>query len=262
VKVRGRVWSTALLAVLVLTGSAGARAQNPTPAVHVTQAARQPASVAQFDQAHAAIEEILKRDEFQPALPTWWDRQTMKLRLWIGKLFMGVDRLTTMAPWLGRALEWLFFVAAVVGLLVWFLRVAKRQRLRVALGPAAVRASSEWERDRADWQRLAEQSAATGEWREAIHALYWAAIVQLESRRAWRPNPTRTPREYVRLLAAGSAQREGLARLTALLERAWYGLRPAGEAEFAEARASFERLAGPERPDSRPGAWQDTGEAA
>jgi hypothetical protein len=67
--------------------------------------------------------------------------------------------------------------------------------------------------------------------------------VLLESRRAWRHNPTRTPREYVRLLKPGSAQQQGLRKLTQIFERVWYGLRDADESEYAEARALYERVA-------------------
>jgi len=76
-----------------------------------------------------------------------------------------------------------------------------------------------------------------------VHCLYWAAIVSLESRRAWRHNPTRTPREYLRLLKPGSAQQRNLRGLTKIFERVWYGLREGGAEEYAEARGMYEALA-------------------
>jgi hypothetical protein len=72
--------------------------------------------------------------------------------------------------------------------------------------------------------------------------LYWAAIVLLEARRAWRHNPTRTPREYVRLLKPGSARQRALRGLTQVFERVWYGLRGADAAEYARAREMYEAL--------------------
>jgi hypothetical protein len=111
----------------------------------------------------------------------------------------------------------------------------------VALGDGALKASA-WENEAEDWAKGAAEHAEAGEWREAVHCLYWAAIVLLESRRAWRHNPTRTPREYVRLLQPGSAQQMGLRKLTQIFERVWYGLRDAGAGEYAEARALYERL--------------------
>ncbi len=100
-----------------------------------------------------------------------------------------------------------------------------------------------WDREATDWAKQAEEFADDGEWREAVHCLYWAAIVSLESRRAWRHNPTRTPREYVRLLKPGSAQQKGLRELTRMFERVWYGLREARAEEYAEARGLYEALA-------------------
>jgi hypothetical protein len=103
-----------------------------------------------------------------------------------------------------------------------------------------------WTREASDWAQRAEGFAKEAAWRDAVHCLYWAAIVLLESRRAWRHNPTRTPREYVQLLKAGSAQQEGLRALTRIFERTWYGLRETDEQEYAEARGLFEGLMTPQ----------------
>lgn len=197
---------------------------------------------AEFARAQQAAQQILAGAEFQRAGPTWWDRVKAKIEEAILGLFLGIDRVSSRSPWLGRALEWLLFGAAAVGLLVWLLRTVQRQRLRVALGnePAKTAQSA---RESEDWRRLAEQEAAKGAWREAIHALYWAAVVHLEHRRAWRHNPARTPREYVRLLRAGSAEQRDLRALTGALERSWYGQRDADASEFEEARQNFERIA-------------------
>jgi len=47
----------------------------------------------------------------------------------------------------------------------------------------------------------------------------------------------------VRLLKPGSAQQQGLRKLTQIFERVWYGLRDVDEREYAEALALYERLA-------------------
>ncbi len=196
-----------------------------------------------FGPARAAATAILARAEFQAAKePTWWDRQKAKLWQWLAQFFDGVGRLGSAAPWLGRLLEWLLFTGAAVGLLFFLLRNVARQRLRVALGAGGVQATA-WDRESTDWSRLAEEHAAVGQWRDAVHSLYWAAIVLLEARRAWRHNPARTPREYVRLLRAGSAQHKALRGLTQIFERVWYGLREAGAEEYARARGLYDQLA-------------------
>jgi Domain of unknown function (DUF4129) len=99
-----------------------------------------------------------------------------------------------------------------------------------------------WARESTDWAKQAEGSARNGDWRDAVHCLYWATIVMLEGRRAWRHNPARTPREYVRLLKPGSAQQGALRGLTQIFERLWYGLRDAGPADYERARSLYESL--------------------
>jgi hypothetical protein len=196
-----------------------------------------------FSRARVAANSVLKRAEFQAVgEPTWWDRQKARLWQWLARFFDGVGRLGSAAPWLGRLLEWLLFTGAAVGLLFFLLRNVARQRLRVAMGAGAVQATA-WDRESTDWAHRAEEHASAGQWRDAVHSLYWAAIVLLESRRAWRHNPARTPREYVRLLRAGSGQQKALRGLTQIFERVWYGLREADAEEYAHARALYEQLA-------------------
>jgi hypothetical protein len=220
-------------------------AQAPQPAAPVqasSNANTGPVSTQEFARAHAAAQRILAEAEFQRTPPTLWDIIKQKIGEVLIGLFMGIDRVTSESPWLGKALEWTLFVAAAVGLLVWGLRTVQRQRLRVALGGEPIR-TAQRSRERDDWWRVAEVEAAKGAWREAIHALYWAAIMHLESRRAWRHNPSRTPREYVRLLKPGSTEQHELRGLTGVLEKSWYGQQAVREEEYREARNSFERLA-------------------
>jgi hypothetical protein len=196
----------------------------------------------EFGHERSVADEVLAEPQFRGGAGlTWWDRAKMKMMEWLGRLFEGVMRVGTAAPWIGTLLEWLCYVGAAVGLLFFLLRNVARQRLRVALGGDALKASA-WESEAEDWATWATEHAEAREWREAVHCLYWAAIVLLESRRAWRHNPTRTPREYVRLLQPGSAQQTGLRKLTQIFERVWYGLRDAEAGEYAEARALYERL--------------------
>jgi hypothetical protein len=237
----GAGWASTPSKVAVGLRAAAAESASNSRAPALTAAQQQ-----EFASARRAATEILARDEFQPPPVTWWDRVKMKLEEWLGRLFLGVNRVTTRSPWVGKLLEWLLFMGAAAGLLVWLLRTVRRQRLRVAVGEAA-QATTAWARETEEWQRQAQQEAARGAWREAIHALYWAAIVHLERQRAWRHNPARTPREYVRLLKPGSGEQKELRGLTAALERTWYGQREARAEEYGAAQESFLRLAGGER---------------
>ncbi len=201
------------------------------------------ASAQDFGRAHDVAADVLRGAEFQREAvgPTWWERLEAKLLQWIGKIFDGFDRLGTAAPWLGRLMEWLLFGGAAVVVLVLVFRNMQRARLRVAAGAGAVEAAV-WDREASDWAERADALAAEAQWREAVRCLYWAAIVLLEARRAWRHNPTRTPREYVRLLKPESARQRALRGLTQVFERAWYGLRGADAAEYARAREMYEAL--------------------
>lgn len=195
-----------------------------------------------FDQARHTADRVLSRAEFGAvAPPSAWDRFLAKLYQWIDRLFYKIGRIGTKAPWLGTAAECFFFGATAVGLLFFLRRNFQRQRLAASLRVAQA-GQAAWDREATDWADLAEKAAAAGEWREAVHCLYWAAIVQLEGRRLWRHNPARTPREYVRLLKPGTVQRESLGGLTGLLERVWYGLRPAASEDYQRARTWFDRL--------------------
>ena len=209
---------------------------------HVSAPVMTAAQQAEFAHAQTAMQKILAGAEFRRPEPSLWDRIKAKIVGAILRVFLGIDRVTTESPWMGRALEWLLFIAAAVGLLVWVMRTVQRQRLRVAMGGEPAK-SATWARETEDWRRQADQEATRGAWREAIHALYWAAIVHLERGRAWKHNPSRTPREYVRLLKAGSAEQRELRGLTSSLEQSWYGQREASASEFNAARESFERLA-------------------
>jgi hypothetical protein len=198
----------------------------------------------EFGRARSAATAVLSQPEFQRHdETTWWDRLSRRFFGWLYRLMDQLEDTGAHAPWIGPLLEWIFFASAVVGLLIFLLRTLNRQRLRVAMEGAPIQ-STAWDREATDWARLAEQHAGNGEWREAVHCLYWAAIVSLESRRAWRHNPTRTPREYLRLLKPGSTQQRGLRGLTRIFERVWYGLRDARLEEYDEARGLYETLAG------------------
>jgi hypothetical protein len=195
-------------------------------------------------QARAAADAVLRHPEFRSGGgPTWWDRQKAKWLGWLGRIFDGLGALGASSPFLAPLFEWLLFGGAAVGLVFFLIRAAARQRGRVALSAGAVQ-SAAWDREATDWAQLAALHAAAEEWREAVHCLYWSAIVLLEARRAWRHNPARTPREYVRLLRPGSEQQQGLRGLTQVFERVWYGFGAADRSLYERARESYERVAG------------------
>jgi hypothetical protein len=194
---------------------------------------------AQFATARADANKILDGAEFHDVeQQTWWDRQLAKFSLWVQRGLNGMGSFGS--PWMVRAFEVLLFGGAAVGLLFFVRRNLLRQRLAVALNSQTNELA--WSRESNDWAAQAEASARDGDWRDAVHCLYWATIVMLEGRRLWRHNPARTPREYVRLLKPGSAQQGALRGLTRIFERLWYGLRSASPGDYEKARALYESL--------------------
>ena len=196
-----------------------------------------------FQKIRSQADSILAQKEFQRTVQeSWWDRLMVRFWSWVVRGLSRIGRISGKAQWLGPLLEWGLFIAAAAGLLFFIFRNVSQQRLRVVMGEGAA-ARTAWDRESQDWARLADASAAQGDWREAVHELYWAAIVYLEARRAWRHNPSRTPREYVRLLKPGSIQQTALRGLTQTLERVWYGFGETDAAEYVRARALFDSLA-------------------
>jgi hypothetical protein len=115
------------------------------------------------------------------------------------------------------------------------MQLERRWRIRLVPesdGPAADAASA---RDWQLWLADTRRAAAAGQWREAIHFVYWAAISRLESKRLWPADRARTPREYLSLVAAEDPRKPGLATLTRSFERTWYGGRAAGESDYVQA---------------------------
>jgi hypothetical protein len=169
-----------------------------------------------------------------------WERMWAHIFSWLDRLFSHVAEFGERSPWIGPVMEWGLIGIALVGLTLWAMRALRRQRLAVRV--EAARQLEPWEEAARNWRTLAEEQAAHGDWREAVHCIYWASIAVLEGRRLWSPNRSRTPREYVRLLEAGSARWTLLRQQTQGFERIWYGLNDAAPADYERALALHEGL--------------------
>jgi len=199
-----------------------------------------PAQVAPLlTEQKAARDTVMRASEFR----TTKDYSlTERLGAWVSsvlsRLFGGASSLGRMAPWLGTALEWGSLLLAAVLLALWIYRALDRQRVALGnLSGDAMREAAHAE-SRA-WAERARQHADAGEWRDAVHCLYWASVVILEDRRTLRPNATRTPREALKLIEPSSAAREPLRAQTAEFERIWYGLQPAAVSDYDAALAHY-----------------------
>ena len=192
------------------------------------------------------MREVLASAEFRNLQDqTVKDSVLEKFARWLNHLFASASGLQAKAAWLGRVIVWGFILGVSLALVVALLRLERRWRVRLSgeesETPAPGAASA---RDWQLWLEDARRSAAAGEWREAIHFVYWAAISRLESRRLWPADRARTPREYLALMAQEDPRRAGLSQLTRTFERFWYGGRAAGESDYKAAESVATGLIG------------------
>jgi len=189
---------------------------------------------------HGFMREVLAGKEFRNLQEqTVQDTVLEKFARWLNHLFASAGFLKARAAWIGRVIVWGFILGVCVALVYSLMRLERRWRTRLTPDddqmPAAGAASA---RDWQLWLDDARRAAAKGEWREAIHFLYWAAISRLESRRLWPADRARTPREYLALVAQEDPRRSGLSQLTNTFERFWYGGRTAAEGDYKAAESA------------------------
>jgi hypothetical protein len=196
---------------------------------------------AEFTRARASADSILNHPEFATvASQSIWERVIARIYLWLDSLFNNVASFGKRSPWIGPVLEWGLIILSLTGLALWAMRVLQRQRLKVTI--EAAHRIEPWEEASRNWRAQAAELAAKQDWREAIHCLYWASIVMLEGRRFWTPNRSRTPREYVKLLEAGSPRWSLLRQQTQGFEHIWYGFYSAGRLDYQSALELHEQL--------------------
>jgi hypothetical protein len=173
------------------------------------------------------------------AQESYLDKIGRWLRHWFGsvidRIVASISKVVSRSVWIGRLILWGFILAVCVGLVLALLQLERRWRTRLTpeeMGPAVGAASA---RDWQLWLEDARKAATVGQWREAIHFVYWASISRLESRRLWPADRARTPREYLALVAPEDPRKAGLAALTGSFERTWYGGRAAAETDYRNA---------------------------
>lgn len=201
---------------------------------------------AQLQRDQAKLQHILESGNFAEARPPNPLQELFEAFLgWLSRRFAGFSGNGSKTQWISQLLIGVVALAACGGLLLWFSRMQRKQRL-LWQSPrerdiAHAAALQDWQL----WRQEAQQLAAQQRWSEGIHRLYWAAIAQMESRGVWRHDATRTPREYLELLAPQSVSRRDLLQLTRSLEVFWYAGQPAREQDYASACTLLESLVRP-----------------
>jgi len=184
----------------------------------------------------AAMAQVLAgRDFGDLQQPSVMDSALEKVNNWLNHLLEKVTRWRARSAWIGRLLVWGFILAVCVGLVWAVLQIERRWRVRLVPEQRAPAPKAPSARNWQLWLEDARKAAAAGQWREAIHFVYWAAIARLEARRLWPADRARTPREYLALVSADDARRAGLAALTSSFERTWYGGRVATQSDYRRA---------------------------
>ena len=200
--------------------------------------------------ARTQLEQILKRREFLPAgPPSAMDQLRQKIGQWVLRMFEKLFGSIARHPMGSELLFWLIIFGVVCWLVTMLVRFWTGRN--IALQPiGTIAAHRSWQ----EWIRGAQDAASRGEFREAIHLLYWAGITRLEDLSILTIDHTRTPREQLRLLSnpaksgalvaasATPAQRAPMVGLTNQLERVWYGRRPASAEDFRECLKHVEDL--------------------
>jgi hypothetical protein len=164
---------------------------------------------------------------FQARMARWIERQLFRL---LSRLHLGAQA--------GNAVSWGIVAIAFFALCYWIVQnLAGRSRLQQASPEAAAR----WNDSRA-WAQDALAAAERGDYREAVHCAYWAAIVRLETRGILKSDRARTPRESLRLLDPHPREQKLLREFTSLFELVWYGYRPASANDWSNARTHMENM--------------------
>src|SRR5262249_35776093 len=185
---------------------------------------------------------ILSAPEFRGVHgPTMIDYLRERVQRFLLDLLGRVER-SSAIPTVSRLAVDLLIAAALLMLAYTVYRVVRRGApAETPIPPVAGSATQDW----TAWLAQARTAADAGSFREAIHFAYSCGIAYLEAQGVWRPDPARTPREYLRLLPTVGDRRDTLAALTRGFERVWYGTAAADAGAFAAALADLKRLGCP-----------------
>lgn len=199
--------------------------------------------------ARHELQKILGSSEFAGVRPpNAWDLFRQRLSAWLGRILLKLFSGMTRYPIAGEILFWGILLLAVSLLARWlFLFLVRRDQMAALSDQEVVTATRTWQ----EWIRLARQAAARQDFREAVHAAYWAGIARLEDLSALPKDRTKTPREYLRALSTVS--QDGLAsrptdyaaplkQMTTLLERVWYANRGAVAKDYDDTLQQLKAL--------------------
>jgi hypothetical protein len=192
-----------------------------------------------LDVAHTQLDKILSGREFGSAQgPSQLDILKARIARWISDLLYKILRRLHLGAKAGNALAWIIVGIAFLALGYWVwktLSSSTRKRDIAEVAAAESNVPREWARD-------ALAAADHGDYREAVHCAYWAAVVHLETLGVLKRDRARTPRESLRLLDPHPTEQNLLREFTRRFELIWYGYRPASATDWSEARSHLEKM--------------------
>jgi hypothetical protein len=186
------------------------------------------------------LDEILSAREFDRLHgPTPVELLKERIQAWIAKMLKKLSPKMPDSESAGQLFVWCMIALSAAVAAVWFYRVSRQN---IGTGQREILPFMPSSRSWREWLADARARAARGEWRDAVHFGFWAAVSRLESEGVWTPDKTRTPREYVNAIPGFHLSKATFAALTHRFEASWYGSRPTTENDFAQFAADLEKL--------------------
>lgn len=179
--------------------------------------------------------EILRRSEFQEPEPGRLRQLWTWILDWLGELF-DIPFVGGGGGGVGTLLVWVI-LAAAAGFLVWVIVRAQWRVDRGSSDPSKLSATTIAGKTAAEWDAIAADAEAAGNWGPAVRARYRALVARLADRRLVRVRPGSTSGEHRSDVADRWPVGEG--SFTPAAERfdeVWYGGRDAGPDDVEELR--------------------------
>ncbi|MFC1719405.1 DUF4129 domain-containing protein [Candidatus Poribacteria bacterium] len=189
--------------------------------------------------ARAELEEILSTEEFKGSSPQppWWSK-------WIERL---LRRLPGGVGWVGRLLEWMLYLAAVLALVSVCVFIARRFRRSPSFTTNySIPAESEYNTDPEAVRNQAHECFQRGEYRQAIRYLYLSLLLNLDKVGILKYDIAKTNGEYLSEARVSMSGRvEKFASLTRFFEQKWYGMEESSAGDFQQCEETFAELISP-----------------
>ncbi len=204
------------------------------------QAMQSSAASQNLGRSRTRLNSILSAREFRGQRgPTWLDALKARVWSWIVRQLERIFGRLGGSKTIGNIVAWTVIILASLVVLIWMVRFLMRAGSRAEMN---LRGATPVNRDWHRWLRDARAAAGRGDYRAAIHAAYWAAIVRMEETNTLPEDRSRTPRESLRLIRQESPDYAPLLQLTQRFELVWYGYRSATDADWSDAMQQLETL--------------------